>query len=262
MPQKRIKIAVIVLSVLLTFSLASLIGILIHRVVTAAPTTAVVSDNIVTPEADDSSLQSAQNSNKENSSSQSQSVSGETNNSQSQNHGKAISLHKRNAGDNTPFKAGNMLPGDSETKNYCVRVSHKKDVVLRFRADIRSGCEILSEVLCCRVTLSDSGEVLYDGLMRDIPESLNRSLNTDKSTTSEVAYEITAYLDTSVGNEYMNKDLIADFRWWVEETDNLDSPQTGDGFNIILHTAIAVGSLLLIILLLKKRQKEEADNEQ
>ena len=154
-----------------------------------------------------------------------------------------------------------MFPGDSETKYYCVRVSHKGDVVLRFRADVRPGYEKLAEVLCCRITLPENSGVLYDGLMRDMPESLNHALNTDKGTASEVYYEITAYLDTSVGNEYMNKDLIADFRWWVEETGNLDSPQTGDSFNLYLWMCIAVGSLFLLILLWKKRKKEDAANE-
>ena len=83
----------------------------------------------------------------------------------------------------------------------------------------------------------------------------------NKSTTDELYYEITAYLDTSVGNDYQNKDLIADFSWWVEETENLDSPQTGDLFKLYLWLCIASGSLLLLILLWRKRKKEDATDE-
>ena len=173
-----------------------------------------------------------------------------------------LSLNNRNAGDNTPFQAGNMFPGDSETKYYCVRVSHKDDVILRFHADVRQGYDKLAEVLCCRIVLPETGEVLYDGLMRDMPESLNHELGTSTGTTSEVYYCITAYLDTGVGNEYMNKDLIADFNWWVQETENLDAPQTGDSLNIDLWLCIASASLFLLILLLRKRKKEDAVNEQ
>ena len=83
-----------------------------------------------------------------------------------------------------------------------------------------------------------------------------------KSATDELYYEITAYLDTSVGNDYQNKDLIADFKWWVEETGNLDdSPQTGDTSNILLWAVLAAGSLgMIIILLVTRRRKEDEEN--
>ena len=98
--------------------------------------------------------------------------------------------------------------------------------------------------------------------MKDMPISINLLLNTYKSTVSEVCYEITAYLDTSVGNEYMDNDLIADFRWWVEETENLNSPQTGVPLDICLCLCLISCSLLLLILLVKKRKKEVTANEQ
>ena len=76
---------------------------------------------------------------------------------------------------------------------------------MRFHAEVRSGYEKLAEVLKCRVVLPESGDILYDGLMRDMPESLNVDLQTDSEVTNEVYYEITAYLETSVGNEYMSR---------------------------------------------------------
>lgn len=262
MQQKKIKTAIVLLAVLLALSLAALIGVLIYRATaTAVPATVTVPDNIVTPDAEVSSIPETPQSAYETNSNTGPSSAANANNSAQPKNAAALSLHKRNADDNTPFQVGNMFPGDSETKYYCVRVSHKGDVILRFRADVRPGYEKLSEVLCCRITLPENGGVLYDGLMRDMPESLNHALNTDKSTASEVYYEITAYLDTGVGSEYMNKDLIADFRWWVEETDNLYSPQTGDSFNLYLWLFIAAGSLFLLILLWKKRKKEDTANE-
>lgn len=94
--------------------------------------------------------------------------------------------------------------------------------------------------------------------MRDMPESLTHKLASEKSTTDELYYEITAYLDTSVGNDYQNKDLIADFKWWVEEIGNLDdSPKTGDTSNILLWAALAAGSLSMIIILLKTLRRTE-----
>ena len=76
------------------------------------------------------------------------------------------------------------------------------------------------------------------------------------TTTAELYYKITVYLDTSVGNEYQNTRLVSDFRWWVEETGNLEPPsQTGDGFNTFLLAGTAVGSGVLLLVLWKKRRR-------
>ena len=95
-----------------------------------------------------------------------------------------------------------------------------------------------------------------------MPKSLNHELITQQSTTSQVYYQITAYLETSVGNEYMDKDLIADFRWWVEEMGNLELPQTGDTFNLYLWICLVSTSLFVLIMLWRKRSKEEQTDEQ
>lgn len=254
--KKTVKVLIILLSVLLAISLTSLVGIMIFkRFAPSKPVSVTVSDNIITHEKEDPKISSAPESpqgggeTSESASSGSSYVSGSGR--------KALYLHSRVTGDNKPFKVTNMFPGDSVTKYYCVRVSHKGDVVLRFRADVRPGYEKLAKALCCRITLADSGEVLYDGTMRDMPKSLNHALNTDKSTVSEVNYEITAYLDTSVGNEYQNLSLIADFNWWVEETENLESPKTGDETKLILWICLAAIALLILILLWKKLKKED-----
>ena len=156
-----------------------------------------------------------------------------------------IELYKRHAEDNDPFQVTNMFPGDAETRYYRVRVSHSADVTVHYHATIRPGYEKLAEVMMIRIQLLTTGQTMYEGLMRDMPESLTHKLVSPKSTTDELYYEITAYLDTSVGNDYQNKDLIADFKWWVEETGNLDSPpQTGDTSNILLWAVLAVVRLL------------------
>lgn len=154
-----------------------------------------------------------------------------------------------------------MFPGDSETKYFRVRVSYHDKVTVHYKATVRSGYEKLAEVLKVRVKLLSSGETMYEGLMRDMPESLTYNLASKETVTDELYYEITAYLDTSVGNEYQNKDLIADFQWWVEETGNLDSPQTGDTLGILLWSVLAAGSLgMIILLVVVRRRKEEEEN--
>ena len=169
-----------------------------------------------------------------------------------------LSLYRKQPEDNTPFNVVNMLPGDAVTQNYNVRVSHSGDVTVRFRAIIRPGYEKLAEVLMLRVKLLNTGETLYDGLMRDMPRSVNHKLTASGSTTSDLEYELTAYLDTSVGNEYQNQELVADFHWWVEgkEQSHLDSPKTGDDSHIVIFTVAAVAASIAVIILPVWRRRE------
>ena len=169
-----------------------------------------------------------------------------------------LSLYRKQPEDNTPFNVVNMLPGDAVTQNYNVRVSHSGNVTVRFRAIIRPGYEKLAEVLMLRVKLLNTGETLYDGLMRDMPRSVNHKLTASGSTTSDLEYELTAYLDTSVGNEYQNQELIADFHWWVEgkEQSHLDSPKTGDDSRIVIFAVAAVAASIAVIILPVWRRRE------
>ncbi len=115
---------------------------------------------------------------------------------------------------NTAFAVENMFPGDAETKDFTVKVNHKEPITLYYHADIRPGYEKLAEVMMVKIELPKKSIALYDGLMRDMPSALEHQLAADEK---EVIYRITAYLDTSVGNDYQFKSLIADFRWWYEE---------------------------------------------
>lgn len=282
---KTLKILIIILAILLGLSATALTGTLLYnRFVRTEPTTVDVPGNIITSDGEDNSSAETtpppfESANGEASSepdtstvpdrsettSASESVPETTESettgitSVSSSKASAIALHNRKPEDNTPFQVTNMFPGDRETKYYCVKVSYKGDIIVRYHADIRSGYEKLAEVLKVKIRLPETDETLYDGLMRDMPKSLNHALYTNKKTQSELYYEITAYLDTSVGNEYQDKELVADFHWWVEETENLDSPQTGDDRNIYLWMALSAGSLFILILLLAKRRKEAAD---
>ena len=156
-----------------------------------------------------------------------------------------------------PFQVGNMFPGDAEEKTYTVKVSHDDEVTLRFRATVREGYDLLAEVLHCRVLCN--GTVRYDGLMRDMPESLNEELTADGAVTSERTYTVTAYLDTRVGNTYQNASLVADFRWWVEEDEHLTPPQTGEDITGWIGAALAVGISFLFIIVLYKRRRRDAE---
>ena len=272
--KKKIKVIIIVLACLLGLSLLALGGTLIYnKIANATPATVTVPDNLITPDEDttkpdnsDSQAPDSSDTEKPDSSDtqtpNSSSATVEQSTTAETKKAATIELYNKQAEENTPFQVGNMFPGDSETKYFRVRVSYHDKITVHYKATVRPGYEKLAEVLKVRVRLLTTGEMLYDGLMRDMPESLTHKLASKKSTTDELYYEITAYLDTSVGNDYQNKDLIADFKWWVEETGNLDdSPQTGDTSNILLWAVLAAGSLgMIIILLVTRRRKEDEEN--
>lgn len=266
--RNKTKIVITVLAVLLALSLIALAGTLIYnRLALKTDTTVTVPDNLITPDEDkNDNTESSENSSSDET--QGSSATNPTENTSATQNGTdnkrsatAISLYNKQPQDNIAFAVGNMFPGDNEVKYYGVQVSYHDKVTVHFKADIRSGYEKLAEVMNVRVKLLTTGETLYDGLMKDMPKSVTHKLSSPDSTTDELYYEITAYLDTAVGNEYQNKDLIADFKWWVEETGNLDkAPQTGDTSNIVLWMVIAVSSAALCIILLIFRRKEEEQN--
>ncbi len=186
-----------------------------------------------------------------------------------------IRLNTPNESGNIAFDVENMFPGDAKTKVFTVKVNHKKTITLYYHADIRHGFEKLAEVMMVKVELPEKNITLYDGLMQDMPSALEHQLAADEK---EVIYHITVYLDTSVGNDYQYKSLIADFRWWYEEetgegeepgTDvpvppgSPDYPKTGDDSNIVLYITVMFVSMVTFIFLfvLIKRKKEEEAHE-
>ena len=278
--KKKIKAIIIVLAILLGVSLLALGGtIAYNRLAKSEPAVVTVPDNLITPEddtteTDGSETDSTGNADKtaepEKQSSDStkkddaSETSGTDKTTAETKKAAAIELYNKQPEDNTPFNVGNMFPGDSETKYFRVQVSYRDKVTVHYKAAVREGYEKLAEVLKVKVKLLTTGETMYDGLMKDMPDSVTYKLASAKSTTDELYYEITAYLDTSVGNEYQNKDLIADFSWWVEETGNLEpSPKTGDNANILLWICLAAvsGSVMIFLLFARRRREEEETND-
>lgn len=260
--KKKIKIIIIVLACLLGLSLLALGGTLIYnKIANTTPATVTVPDNLITPDEDTSEPDSSESQAPDGSSAVQPAKS--TAATAEVKKAATIELYNKQPQENTAFAVGNMFPGDNETKYFRVRVSYHDKITVYYKAAVRHGYEKLAEVLKVRVKLLSTGETLYDGLMRDMPESLTYSLSSPSTATDELYYEISAYLDTSVGNDYQNKDLIADFKWWVEETDNLDAPpKTGDTSNILLWAVISACSLSMTIFLLFMvcRRKEDEEN--
>ena len=270
--KKKIKIIIIVLAILLGLSLLALGGTLIYnKIANTTSATVTVPDNLITPDEDATKPDSSESNSQASDSSETQTPSSSADTSSSAvqptqsttaeaKKAATIELYNKQPEENTPFQVGNMFPGDANTKYFRVRVSYHDKITVHYRATVRPGYEKLAEVLKVRVKLLTTGETLYDGVISQMPESVTHKLSSKNTTTDELYYEITAYLDTSVGNEYQNKDLIADFNWWVEETGNLDdSPKTGDTSNILLWAVLAAcsGSMMILLLVTRGRKEDE-----
>ena len=257
---KKIKVIIILLSVLLVLSLVALAAVLVRNNRSrSAPAAVSVPDNLITSEEDTvSDIASSSEIGVLESTPESSKAQNTAESKKEEKKAAALSLYKGKAEENEPFSVGNMFPGDSETKYF--RVKYNGTVTVHYRADVRTGYEKLAEVLKVKITLLTTGEEMYNGLMRDMPQSVAYTLKSEKNTEDELYYEITAYLDTSVGNDYQYKDLIADFRWWVEETGSLIPPKTGDTSSVILWIAVAAASGLFTVILIFRRRREEEKN--
>lgn len=138
----------------------------------------------------------------------------------------AISLYDKNPKENIPFQMTNMFPGDSKTQYYRVSVSYTGTITVSFQALVKEGKEGLGKALSAKVKLLNTDEVLYEGIIADMPR-LDHTLTTEtEAQTQELCYEIIIILATDVTNEYQNCNMTADLSWWVEGSGSEEPPET------------------------------------
>lgn len=200
----------------------------------------------------------------------------------------SLSLNSRNREENVPFRIANMFPGDSITQYYKLSVSYTGTLAIHFQASIEGDAKVLAEVLEVKVRLVNTGELLYEGILADMP-MLEHELSTDsKSLTEDLTYKITFGLSTSVGSEYQNKSMTVDLSWWAEgeqaseggdkpaepgEPEDEDQqtgsdddksgslinpPLTGDGSQILIwlmFLCVAIVAILLVVVEYRKNRQ-------
>ena len=166
-----------------------------------------------------------------------------------------ISLYSNHSSDNASFNITNMFPGDSVTNKYNLKVSYHDKVSVLFNVDYLNEYSKLASVTNIKVKLINDNKVLYDGFVCDLKDNnLSYVLESSNNKTEVLEYEITISLDTSVNNDYQNKELKLDFIWSIdkEETKNLIVPSTGYSSNIILWISLIIFSLIMIVFLYKR----------
>ena len=273
----QLKVLIIILSVLLVLSAGGLAAKYVYDNFFASDRASVtVPDNVIGDGGD--SAQSGESSGTEDTQSgaaSGESVpagSGDVSGSESTGTGgsetedrpaaKLLELYKTKLEDNDKFEVKNMLPGDTVTGYFCVRVNHGETLDLYFSADVTGQTKQLGDVLEIKVT-----RVGEDTALCDLPfsEADGREYKTSVAENgggvTDVYYRIDVSLDTSVGNEYQAAGLTADFKWFVKDESGLVSPGTGDTSITVLWALLAASSAALIILLPvyrkgdKKREK-------
>lgn len=193
------------------------------------------------------------------------------NNAASETKAAYLELCKTTVTANEKFRVENMLPGDSVTKYFCVKTYHRKAIPVYFKADITEQTKNLADVLMIRVTIPETGEVLYDTTFKNA-DGNEKAVKLPQSQNGETTtyYEIKVYLDTGVGNQYQAASLNADFSWYIKDADQEEltpepgkgdtGAKTGDAFNITLWVIFAISALALIILIIRSRmQKDKPD---
>lgn len=291
----KTKAIIIILSVLLALSVLALAKVVVEKGILADDSVEVsVDDNLITPDGGDTSAPSdasrpsgdtspidasdgTESATPSGASTPSganipnNNGSGEGAGSTSDSEPADIVFSNKNSGDVKPFVMSNMFPGDRKIKDYIVQVSYHDSVTVHFKAELHEGSEKLAEVMRIRVTLPESGETLYDGLMKDMDESVEYVLTSQNPTTQDLTYEVRVSLSTAVGNEYQNKSLEADFKWWIEESDedNLDKEpgklpgilgKTGDDSHVVLWALLAVIAAGICVVINTSRRKDKKDN--
>ncbi len=170
----------------------------------------------------------------------------------------ALALNSSNPEENQSFSVDNMFPGDSVTQKYRIDISYNEKVSVLFTAEPHSGSE-LAAAMNIRLVYDLTGEVLYEGLIADMGESVKHELSHSAPGTDEVPYSVTVSLPTSAGNEFQGKELVLRFTWTVEDESQL-IPPTGDSNPVLIYIIIAACALLLFWVLwgvIKKKRGED-----
>lgn len=265
---KALKTVIVILAILLGVSLAALGALLVYRHTQSARPAAVVSNNYISPEGGQtksSSLPLLGESQSGGNASGRNILSGSTQGGNVQSGssfaatGNAVELvlNQSNGRVAVPFVAQNLFPGDEIAKAYTVTVSHQKKVTVHFGVTVKKGGKKLTEALCLKVELANTGKVLYNGPFAGAPAQCSTELAPAAQNTAEpLQYCLTVYLPTATGNAYQNLNLTADFNWWVENPGDLGpAPKTGDLTLLLPWLLIAAVSGATLVLLTARRKK-------
>lgn len=172
----------------------------------------------------------------------------------------SIAFYKGVNTDEEPFSVINMYPGDHIQKQYVVSIAHKGPIDVNFHVVVNDKYKHLSDALWMIIECED--KKIYEGSMTNANSTYRISSTTEQ--TDRITYKISVGLPTSAGNEYQNKECLADFYWEAIEVDEgYLIPNTADRNVIesIYHSKfiypILIIAILALIYWISKGEKHE-----
>ncbi len=175
-----------------------------------------------------------------------------------------IDIYKGHPSDSERFYSQNMLPGDSNVRQFAVKLNHNLNVDLYFSVNVTRQTKSLADVMNIKITRLESGAVLYDGAVSEMKaDGYYETFSASKDTETVAYYEIEISMPTWAGNEYQASELWADFVWSVKDSGPLTSPGTGVAAYAAVFGILTLGSAAMIVILLavKLRKRKEDGNE-
>lgn len=125
--------------------------------------------------------------------------------------GNSIELSTSDPKENKTLQITNMVPGQEYTQTYRVNANCSGDMNVGIRAFITQGSQKLAEALQMSVKRMDTKEEIFSGHVQDMEWA-----KTKISESQELAYEVTFFLDSSLGNDYQNLSLNMNLEWKME----------------------------------------------
>ncbi len=162
--------------------------------------------------------------------------------------GSSIELSTSDPKENQTFQISNMVPGQEYTQTYRVNANCSGNMNVGIRAFVTQGSQKLAEALQMSVKRMDTGEVLFTGLVQDMDWAM-----TGISGSQELVYEVTFFLDSSLGNDYQNLSVNMNLEW------KMKSPMATFWLWFgIIGGVIAVAGLTVAFILIRRSKKLKA----
>lgn len=128
--------------------------------------------------------------------------------------------------ENWEFGGAGLLPGDSESKTYTVRLSHREDLMLAFSVQVSDDEKGLANALIIKVRDTENGQVICEEKLSEASQMVYpEKIPFNGSRERKIPYEITVTVDPAAGNEVQNASLKMCFRWSVLSVEEKE----GDG---------------------------------
>ena len=106
------------------------------------------------------------------------------------------------------FTASNLLPGDSVTKTYTLKINDEDVQQLTFRAAIASDTPQFADHLYIQANVGEDKIPEYTGKVSDMTDNIVFDVEGDT-----MIFTVTVTLGTTAGNDCMNTAVSLDFFW-------------------------------------------------